>query len=37
VRPLRWIWRKIKEWADDILEEKRRYVEENGEDPTGWG
>jgi hypothetical protein len=36
-RALRWCWRKVKKWADDMIEEKRRYVDENGPDPTGWG
>lgn len=36
-RALRWCWRKIDGWMDDIIEEKRRFVEENGDSPTGWG
>ena len=23
--------------VEDILDDRRRYVEQNGEDPTGWG
>lgn len=36
-RAVRWCGRKVREWVDDVLDERRRYVEENGEDPTGWG
>ena len=36
-RAARWCGRKMREWVDDVLDERRRYVEENGEDPTGWG
>ncbi len=34
---MRRVWRKIRAWADGILEERRRHVEEHGEDPTVWG
>jgi len=36
-RTVRWCWRKVRALTKDILEERQRSVEDEGESPTGWG